>query len=753
MALVKYQNWAVDEAGNIVASSAYEVRDTAGVLVSIYSDAGGTAASNPGAASTGGLIEFYAEKGVYDITVGGGLSATTQRAVIGGPDVAYFASRAEAVAASDAELDGRGLMHDGNVWYQYSSGATVFADLPDWTFLDDITPMHFGAAGDGTTDDTAAVQAAVDWVKDNNGIIKLKQKHYLITDTIDLFEDRTSEFQREWGFEGDGIKVSSFVNGITDRSKAMFDAKGDGSRTWVRKSLKRFSVDSVDAGGTAVPFRLGATGTTFIEDVFGDSVPNTFIESDGMYNDRWKNITTYRAGVTLLYDDFSSATVTGTAASNTLTVSGYTATSALIGKLISVDGGTYPGQYTVTAVPSATELTVTPALEGAYSAAGFTFVPQVDCTSGSPTVTADCDCFDSSMIGAKLCIRLTGSSEVFYSEITAVPASNQVTFADNLPVTESGAYIASPVIALTGSINEQNDIILENLHIEDYSGVAMYLNDVTKGRIHDFKTHGYSFTLDTQLSIGSIWMAKCEMTIDGLLESDARGPERIFVADQGARFARFSDLQCALKANAAIFTLNTFTGNGCVTAGTIAITGNSPLYWTLADDPNTVPRFEILGVVEASGEGSAVIGYIPESVRLGAASERAMIFHGSYTMTITDASGNTSPTSATVNYTRIGKLVTVFFDRLQNIDTTGLTGTDTIRIGLPLQVGVAGSGSAHISNTASGTAPFYLRATPNETYATIRSSDAGSNTLPVNGLTSGTSDLWYCTLQYTTIAG
>lgn len=138
MALVKYQNWAVDEAGNIVASSAYEVRDTAGVLVSIYSDAGGTAASNPGTATAGGLIEFYAEKGVYDITAGGGPSATTQRAVIGGPDVAYFASRAEAVAAvaaGSAEIEGKSLIFDGLTWYKAVTGSTDIGDMHGWNVL------------------------------------------------------------------------------------------------------------------------------------------------------------------------------------------------------------------------------------------------------------------------------------------------------------------------------------------------------------------------------------------------------------------------------------------------------------------------------------------------------------------------------------------------------------------------------------------------------------------------------------------
>lgn len=153
MTLVKYTNWAVDAGGNTIASSDYDVRDTSGTLVQIYSDSSGTTKTNPSTADTSGKIEFYVDKGVYDITVGSGISATTTRAPIGGPDVAYFDSRADAVAASDAELDGRSLIFDGTVWYKRSAGATAIPDMQGWLPEGDITPLHFQEnTTPGTTD-------------------------------------------------------------------------------------------------------------------------------------------------------------------------------------------------------------------------------------------------------------------------------------------------------------------------------------------------------------------------------------------------------------------------------------------------------------------------------------------------------------------------------------------------------------------------------------------------------------------------
>jgi hypothetical protein len=177
------------------------------------------------------------------------------------------------------------------------------------------------------------------------------------------------------------------------------------------------------------------------------------------------------------------------------------------------------------------------------------------------------------------------------------------------------------------------------------------------------------------------------MVAYGLLESDARGPERIFFSDQSGRTARFPDLQCALKANASIFTLNSFSGNGAVVGGDIAITGTDRKRWNIVNDANSVSRFALMGVVEAAGEETEVVGYIPENTRLGITSGVPFYEDGNWTPKVADAS--TGGNEATISgqqfgrYVRIGNQVTVWMS-VANIDKTGLTGVNDVWItGLP----------------------------------------------------------------------
>lgn len=52
------------------------------------------------------------------------------------------------------------VMFAGGVAYRYIGTGTAIADMPGWVPEGDVTPQHFGAAGDNVTDDLAAFNAA-----------------------------------------------------------------------------------------------------------------------------------------------------------------------------------------------------------------------------------------------------------------------------------------------------------------------------------------------------------------------------------------------------------------------------------------------------------------------------------------------------------------------------------------------------------------------------------------------------------------
>lgn len=63
--------------------------------------------------------------------------------------------------------------------------------------------------------------------------------------------------------------------------------------------------------------------------------------------------------------------------------------------------------------------------------------------------------------------------------------------------------------------------------------------------------------------------------------------------------------------------------------------------------------------------------------------KRVLQTDGTWTLTISDASGNDSATTKTANYVRCGDSVSLSFSYLGNIDTTGLTAGNEVRVSLP----------------------------------------------------------------------
>lgn len=115
----------------------------------------------------GGLAVFQNQSG-----------SAVRAGVLGKPS---FTLRSTLVAAVSATYtpDAGTVVDAGGLSYVRTTGATAIPDLAGWLPFGDVTPEHFGAVGDGVTDDSAAINAASAAVEKGGNLVFAKNKTYL----------------------------------------------------------------------------------------------------------------------------------------------------------------------------------------------------------------------------------------------------------------------------------------------------------------------------------------------------------------------------------------------------------------------------------------------------------------------------------------------------------------------------------------------------------------------------------------------
>ena len=127
---------------------------------------------------------------------------------------------------------------------------------------------------------------------------------------------------------------------------------------------------------------------------------------------------------------------------------------------------------------------------------------------------------------------------------------------------------------------------------------------------------------------------------------------------------------------------------------------------------------------------------------------------GTWTVELTDASsgGNASPTTTTGYYTKIGRMVHATFGPLNNIDTTGMTAGNAIRINLPFVAGQTAAGvlvTDQLNFAAGKTAVYPMVAASSDRMTIIEAGDGvADGQALVSAITSGATDIVRMTVTY-----
>jgi hypothetical protein len=127
---------------------------------------------------------------------------------------------------------------------------------------------------------------------------------------------------------------------------------------------------------------------------------------------------------------------------------------------------------------------------------------------------------------------------------------------------------------------------------------------------------------------------------------------------------------------------------------------------------------------------------------------------GTWTVELYDAdsAGNASPTTVTGQYTKVGRVVHASFGPLNNIDTTGMTSGNTLRITLPFTPTENSTGSVVVDNFAFGTGRTAISPVTLSGQSRARLFDIGDgvafHSMPVSSITSGASDILRFSITY-----
>jgi hypothetical protein len=212
----KYTDNVVNKNGAAISGASVTVRDAAGNLATLYSDDGVTTQANPVSTDAKGVFSFYAADGTYTVTVTGSRIGTSSKIVtlISEASVAtYAALRAFAgtsktvnvtgylASAAPSGIAGIFTCDDDDTTSADNGGTIIVASNGKrWkrVFSGAINVQWFGAVGDGTTDDYAAFQAAIDSLYPNGGSIHVPKTslRYRISDQL--------VFTTQIKFYGDG---------------------------------------------------------------------------------------------------------------------------------------------------------------------------------------------------------------------------------------------------------------------------------------------------------------------------------------------------------------------------------------------------------------------------------------------------------------------------------------------------------------------------------------------------------------------
>jgi hypothetical protein len=528
-------------------------------------------------------------------------------------------------SVTNAKVDGAAAIQSTKLAF-IQNGTGAVTRTVESKLRDVVSVKDFGAVGDGVTDDTAAIQAAVTKLititNSQPATLYFPSGSYKVTNSIDFSASGGNRMEIVGGggsFEAVTILAAYQGHGASitnSRGVFYFSAPtGSPSGTYSRG----FAVSGFQFRRITTTFRtppalemIGAAQSRLNNITIG-SWSGTAIRMDTPQNVRCINVTTFSGGKSFPYKDASAVTVTQSG--TTLTASGSVFSASDVNKWIGIWGtgsNTYRRKAKVAAFVSATEVTLDQSQTDATARRVLFGSPFASVTNGSATLTADGACFTSDDVGLYLWIRSNvATNSVFRAKIAAFVDSQTVTLDTAAPFTDGTCEIAVAAFEIfsSGPLGDSSDNKFINLQVENHAGLGIGVYDASVLEFYGAKVHSEQSATVSRYSVSTLWAHKIDGIFSGSLDAQYLGTYRFWISAQTASF-HLADVisRTALDEKlVGIAAKNTDYDGGVLLIDNLSVLGARPAHGVkdlIVDQNTATPGYLISGSFVNTGDAN-----------------------------------------------------------------------------------------------------------------------------------------------------
>jgi hypothetical protein len=412
-----------------------------------------------------------------------------------------------------------------------------------------VSVKDFGATGDGTTDDTAAIQLAIDAFNavraTSPATLMFPAGKYRVTGSLN-FTLPASGNQRGEVIGGDGTYevatiIADYGGNNADPVFKIGDIMAPASQAGI--SMYGFRFDKAAQQYQPIAILGSRIAQSRLANIVVGEWNNTFLSLATPQNCRFENLTFFGCGKTWLYKDTTG--ITATQATTTVTASAPIFSANDVGHYISIWG---PGpsfsrrKMLITAFTSMTVVTVDFSFTDAVQKSLYFDQPLVSMTAGTSTLYADTSCFSSNDIGAFVYVKGAGAGgRLLRGKITA-QSGNTATLDVTALTTVTNVEFGNAAVEVYTDVTAQNggsDNSFVNLQVESHGGIGFISKDNDLLAFSNAKLHSEQTpvqTIPSRFSLAPIWIDQTDGYYNGGFQGQYLGKSKIYATYQTSSF-------------------------------------------------------------------------------------------------------------------------------------------------------------------------------------------------------------------------